>query len=426
MSVYSKWVRNERTDNVVELPARADTDGKPPVVWPDGTMAPVVTFGKRSGSTRGQDAAKFAPTNTESPHTVVVYADKLRKCNVITRDEQALLLRALAHLMEMIPNLQEETREQVRNEFSDDRGLSKYDIAKKEREFWAKALAQGYSPIPGFVLKEAVGHFEVSDPRFFKDTVLPFNDDCESSITEPDGPYVPYHLHRGELFLFVMLRMFRRQLERNAAHKQHKPHPEGNKPGPLPRGFEGKGPKHQHSNAPPAPQEELERKGRKRPAVAAGAVQEASGQKKQGRQRIIAEPPDEEPERKRRQKGQLNSPDSDEDDTVRKGAKRQATRGAAPASSHAAEANPKLNQSPPAPPTGESAEAGTKQQRNSPLPPEQRQERKAGKQGEGAQTADGDAGEPGEGPESSGLLERMRKHLSRFMDDFRGDGNDDE
>jgi len=139
------------------------------------------------------------------------YLDLLLTHDIISWHEGAKLNKAVAPLIVLVPKLTEEMKEAVRSEFAKDNQPTKYGIADDERGLWKKAAREGRSLIPGFDLKASRKHFKVTDDRHARQTVRPLRPEWKPDARMSKIPYVPSHLRQGEVFFFIILRMFRRQ-----------------------------------------------------------------------------------------------------------------------------------------------------------------------------------------------------------------------
>lgn len=156
--------------------------------------------------------ASSSSTGDRTSRTVFdAYLDLLLTHNIISWHEGAKINKAVAPLIDLIPNLSDATKEAVRAEFSKDHQPTKYGIAKDEKRLWKNAAREGRSLIPGFDLRASHKHFKVADARYAEQTVRPLRPHLKPNVRKPKTPYVPSHLYQGEVFFFIILRMFRRQ-----------------------------------------------------------------------------------------------------------------------------------------------------------------------------------------------------------------------
>lgn len=142
-------------------------------------------------------------------HILDTYIDTLTREKLISPKERLKLYEAITPLLEMFPDLPIEIIRSVRNEFSEDPKPTKYEIADEERELWKKATAKGITLIDGFNVVKAKNCFTVpkeKQPR----KVLFLRPEYERKVPIDD---VPYALFKGEVFFYIILRMFRRYFE---------------------------------------------------------------------------------------------------------------------------------------------------------------------------------------------------------------------
>jgi hypothetical protein len=163
---------------------------------------------KRAGELRQEKKAA-----DQRGHAAMRYLRMLLENDHVSRLEGSLVERAIAPLVEHIPNLTIDDVEAVRAEFGLDKKATKNDIARQEEALWLKSPTRNLCKLPGFDFDKAHALFMTDDPSHFHHSLLPFESDDIMEEQAPDGPYVPYHLRSGELFFFVILRMFRKRFE---------------------------------------------------------------------------------------------------------------------------------------------------------------------------------------------------------------------
>jgi len=146
----------------------------------------------------------------ETPvHAVLAYLDMLKEESFISADERGKLERAFAPLMSRYPYVRPAAVRAVRKEMGRPEN-NKYVLRDKEETFWRNVRKRGEVPIPEFSPEEALTTFTVtpdSDPNHTVVFLRP-------EYAKPVSPYVPPSYRMGEVFFYVILRMFRRHLEK--------------------------------------------------------------------------------------------------------------------------------------------------------------------------------------------------------------------
>ena len=205
-------MREDNNGKVVAFEPKPSSS-KPGDVRPAEKTAPVLQFTSKPNESSPSGSSSRAADN--SAEVFGSYLGFLLDRQIISWQEGAKLRKAVAPLLKLIPNLSEETKEEVRAEFDEDPKPTKYGIASRESGVWEDAARMSRILIPGFDLERAHRHFKVADPKYFSRAVRPMRPQWRSRVTPPKEPYVPPHLHQGEVFFFIVLRMFRMQLRKN-------------------------------------------------------------------------------------------------------------------------------------------------------------------------------------------------------------------
>ncbi len=142
-------------------------------------------------------------------HPIDPYLEMLLREEVVSLREHELLLRAIRPLCVHFPNLSDKAIEDVRAEFSEPPRPLKYAIAEMEQGHWEGALRDGRPPIPGFDLEAQRSLFTLPKEER-PNRVLFLDPEQRRPVPEVD---VPYTLRQGEVFLLIIVRMFRRFYE---------------------------------------------------------------------------------------------------------------------------------------------------------------------------------------------------------------------
>lgn len=162
---------------------------------------------------RGTRTGTLTQTETdgiETPsHAVQAYLEMLRDEAFISDDEFAKLANVFEPLMSKYPYVRPAAIREVRNEMGRPEN-NKYVLRDKEENFWNNVRRRGEVPIPGFSPEDAVRSFQVTPDSDPNRTVVFLRPEYAKPVT----PYVPPSYRMGEVFFFVILRMFRRHLEK--------------------------------------------------------------------------------------------------------------------------------------------------------------------------------------------------------------------
>ncbi len=146
-------------------------------------------------------------------HLLDTYIDMLLREKLVSPREHNRLYRALQPLMDMFPDLEYEIIKSVRAEFKESHQPTKYDIADEEQALWSRAAVSGQSLIQGFDLESA--HAQFTLPRNERPQKVFFlRPEFKKEVPEEDVPFV---LFKGEVFFFIILRMFRRHFDKTSA-----------------------------------------------------------------------------------------------------------------------------------------------------------------------------------------------------------------
>jgi hypothetical protein len=142
-------------------------------------------------------------------HAVQAYLEMLRDESFISIDEFSRLEKAFRPLMKRYPYVRPAAIREVRNEMGRPEN-NKYVLRDKEETFWRNVRRKGEVPIPEFSPEEAVRLFHVTPDSDPNNTVV----FLRPEYAKPISSYVPPSYRMGEVFFFVILRMFRRHLEK--------------------------------------------------------------------------------------------------------------------------------------------------------------------------------------------------------------------
>ena len=123
--------------------------------------------------------------------------------------ERERLQTALSGLLKCYPDVSAAAVRAVRNEMARPEN-NKYILRDKEARFWEQARKRGHAPIPGYGIEDGLEYFLVNPEDDPGRTVVFLRPEYE----HPVEPYVPSCLRMGEVFYHVVLRMFRRHLQR--------------------------------------------------------------------------------------------------------------------------------------------------------------------------------------------------------------------
>ncbi|MBI5077390.1 hypothetical protein HZB94_03335 [Candidatus Falkowbacteria bacterium] len=130
------------------------------------------------------------------------------KDQVLSQEEGRRLRQAVAPLIAMFPVVDREIIDEVRNEYRPPKPPPGVTVNKEQR-YWEAAEKIGFSPIPVFDLKQARACFlSATDKR--PKRMLFFKPELRREIEEYP---VPYHFRFGEMFFFIILRMFRQNYQ---------------------------------------------------------------------------------------------------------------------------------------------------------------------------------------------------------------------
>ncbi len=168
----------------------------------------VTPFGRNS---RVQTLTEDGPSKPlETPvHAVLAYLDMLREESFISEDERSKLEGAFAPLVSRYPYVRPAAVRAVRKEMGRPEN-NKYVLRDKEENFWLNVRRRGEAPIPEFSPEEALKAFRVTPDSDPNNTVV----FLRPEYAKPVSPYVPPSYRMGEVFFYVILRMFRRHFEK--------------------------------------------------------------------------------------------------------------------------------------------------------------------------------------------------------------------
>lgn len=180
-----------------------------------GKVLPFIKPNKRRSSAARETTD--AMTALAAPkHSLYLYLRMLMGKKLISQTEFDRVIMAVQPLMQLFPQVDDEIIRGVRAEFSGNDKPVKDEIAEQEERLWRNAA--GRSLIPGFDLEESRKHFTMPNAR-----VHFLRSEFARPVKEPD---VPYELLQGEQFFFILVRMFRRQYEKNIAEEARKQQPD--------------------------------------------------------------------------------------------------------------------------------------------------------------------------------------------------------
>lgn len=168
----------------------------------------ITPFGR---SSRVKTLLEREPTaNVATPvHAVVAYLDMLQEESFISVDERDKLESAFRPLMRRYPYVRPAAVRAVRKEMGRPEN-NKYVLRDKEENFWRNVRRRGEVPIPEFSPEDALTAFRVTPDSDPNRTVV----FLRPEYAKPLSPYVPPSYRMGEVFFYVILRMFRRHLEK--------------------------------------------------------------------------------------------------------------------------------------------------------------------------------------------------------------------
>jgi len=140
---------------------------------------------------------------------VTVYLRMLKTEGFVSQVEHECLEAALEPLVGAHPGMRRAAVQAIRKEM----GLpenNKYVLRDKEELYWRMARRKGSQPIKEFELETALRRFRVT-PETDPDSTVVF---LKPEHEHPVEPYVPPSLRMGEVFFYVVLRMFRYHCQR--------------------------------------------------------------------------------------------------------------------------------------------------------------------------------------------------------------------
>ena len=172
-----------------------------------GVVTPFRKDGRESGAPEGRDQADMP---TPKGHVVTAYLDMLVEEGFVSSVEHERLVAAFAGLTEQFSTIKSAAVDAVRKEMGRPEN-NKYVLKDKEEVFWRAALKKGKEPIPGFRIDEVRSHFLVTPETDPDKTVVFLRPEYQTRIR----PYVPPSLRMGEVFFYVVLRMFRTHVQKS-------------------------------------------------------------------------------------------------------------------------------------------------------------------------------------------------------------------
>ena len=144
-----------------------------------------------------------------SGHAIESYLGMLCEEGFVSAFERERLQAALSGLLKLYPDVSASAVRSVRNEMARPDN-NKYVLRDKEARFWGQARKRGHAPIPGYRIEDGLEYFMVNPEDDPGRTVVFLRPEYE----HPVEPYGPSCLYMGEVFYHVVLRMFRRHVQR--------------------------------------------------------------------------------------------------------------------------------------------------------------------------------------------------------------------
>ena len=132
---------------------------------------------------------------------------------LISWTEHAKIITAIEPLRRLLQFVDIDTILDVMNEYAEDPKPTVRAVAKMEESLWQNAEIAEEGLIPRFDFRAAHAHFKVA-PEQRKNRVLFLKDEFARPVEPPE---VPMELVKGEMYFFIVLRMYRRQYEKDFA-----------------------------------------------------------------------------------------------------------------------------------------------------------------------------------------------------------------
>jgi len=158
-----------------------------------------------------------SPTEEVRRDPIMSYLGKLPRKRtdrdaLISWTEHAKIIVAIESLKRLLLFVDVDTVLDVICEYEDPNPTIRV-LAKKEEALWLNAEIAEEEPIPHFDFKAAHAHFKVPPEQRTNRVVF-----IKSEFTRPvEPPEVPLKLVKGEMYFFIVLRMYRRQYEKDFA-----------------------------------------------------------------------------------------------------------------------------------------------------------------------------------------------------------------
>ncbi|MEK7512373.1 MAG: hypothetical protein AAB575_05180 [Patescibacteria group bacterium] len=137
---------------------------------------------------------------------------------LISWQEHAKICRATEPLRTLLPFVDTDTVLDVMNEYTEPPKPTANQLAKKEEALWMNAIIEEEELIPRFDFMTAHVNFKVS-PEQRTNRVLFLKDEFAKPVEPPE---VPLKLVKGEMYFFIVLRMYRKQHEKDFAEATKK------------------------------------------------------------------------------------------------------------------------------------------------------------------------------------------------------------
>jgi hypothetical protein len=196
--------KNKDGDNVVKLVPKKQGSR------PDYSLSPTEKKAKKPA---------VAPIVDKSPRDPIMsYLGKLPRKRpdrgaLISWNEYNKIIAAIEPLRSLLPFVDADTVLEIIDEYDGDPKPTVRAVAKMEESLWLNVEIAEEELIPHFNFKAAHVHFKVA-PEQRKNRVLFLKNEFKRPI-EP--PSVPLQLVKGEMYFFIVLRMYRKQYEKDFA-----------------------------------------------------------------------------------------------------------------------------------------------------------------------------------------------------------------
>lgn len=166
------------------------------------------------------ESKAIAKTDEPISNPIMSYVNKLirkrpGKDRFISWQEYVNICQAIQPLQILLPYVDTDTVLDVMAEYNEDPKPTIGQIAKKEEALWLDAAVREEPLIPHFDFRSAHANFKV--PPEQRTMRVVFIKDEFARPVEP--PEVPLKLVKGEMYFFIVLRMYRKQYEKDFARK---------------------------------------------------------------------------------------------------------------------------------------------------------------------------------------------------------------